>query len=320
MLYSSSQLQFNLLYTFVDHLPSTLVILGLCYLMVVFHAWRWYKLNAAQNIALPFSQTIIPTYMALAFNNVLPGSIGGDFFRLYFVLKKFPTQKSQTILSIFVDRITGLLAILMILCFVAFFYLEAVRHNTVLFYLLLISFSFCAICLLAGFAIAILLSEKMRFSLRLENALRRVKFSHYLLPLLQAIHTYRHNKFAVLLSLVMAIATQCLLLIVVIIIVKVMGLPALPWDVYMLALVISQIANLVPLTPGGLGVGEAAFANVIYLLHPTTAAYATVFFALRLLSTIAYLPGVFMGMFGFNSFCCFKIPISLQSSEHKSPN
>jgi uncharacterized membrane protein YbhN (UPF0104 family) len=69
----------------------------------------------------------------------------------------------------------------------------------------------------------------------------------------------------------------------------------------MLALVIGQVANLVPLTPGGVGIGEAAFANVLLIINPgLTAAYATVFFALRLISTAAYLPGVFIGVFGFH--------------------
>jgi uncharacterized protein (TIRG00374 family) len=301
LLYHYSQLQFGLLVTFIHHPFSTLVIMGLCYLMVIFHAWRWYRLNAAQHISLSFPRTILPAYMAIAFNNVLPGSIGGDFFRLYFVLQNFPTQKSNTILSIFVDRITGLLGILIIACLATPFYVDAIRHHTVLYYLVSISFIFCITCLLCFFTAVFLLSEKVGLAKRIEELLQKMKYAQQLLALLKAIQIYRNAKLIVLESLIVSMATQVLLLMVVMLISHSMGLPALPLGIYMLALVIGQIANLVPLTPGGIGVGEAAFANIIYLLHPgSIAAYATIFFALRLLSTLAYLPGVLIGVFGFH--------------------
>jgi uncharacterized protein (TIRG00374 family) len=301
VLYHYSQLRFSLLFTFLDHPMPTILIIALCYLMVVFHAWRWYRLNSAQRIPLSFLQTLLPAYMAIAFNNVLPGSIGGDFFRLYFVLKNFPNQKSNAILSIFVDRITGLLGILIIACLVAPFYFNVIREHTILYYLMGVSFAICLVCLFSFIGGVLLLSERVGLAGRIEKFLHKLKFSKQLLSLLAAIHIYRNAKLIVLESLIMSMATQVLLLITVCLINQVMGLPPLPLGVYMLALVIGQIANLVPLTPGGIGVGEAAFANIIYLLQPgSVAAYATVFFSLRLLSTLAYLPGVLIGIFKFH--------------------
>jgi uncharacterized protein (TIRG00374 family) len=48
----------------------------------------------------------------------------------------------------------------------------------------------------------------------------------------------------------------------------------------------SLVVNSVPLTPGGLGVGEAAFAQIATLLEtaPSGASYATVFLAMRILT------------------------------------
>jgi hypothetical protein len=52
-----------------------------------------------------------------------------------------------------------------------------------------------------------------------------------------------------------------------------------------------------PLTPGGLGVGEAAFARACDVLEAqrSGAAYATVFLAYRCLGFLAALPGAFFG-------------------------
>jgi len=300
MLYKNSELQFSLLSTFIKNPSSTFAIVGLCYVMVLFHTWRWYRLNSVQHIALPFSRTLLPAYMGLAFNNVLPGSVGGDFFRLYFILKKFPTQKSNAVLAIFVDRVTGLFAVLLMACIAATFYLDAFRQNTSLFYLLVSCFGICVAAIVTFMAIVILMSERVGLTGKLETRLQSMRYSAPILSLLRAVHIYRNSKRTIFETIIMSMATQIVLLIAIIIITATMGLPQLPVGVFILALVIGQIANLIPLTPGGLGVGEAAFANVIYLLHPGAAAYATVFFGLRLLSTLAYLPGVLIGIFAYD--------------------
>ncbi len=302
VLYHYSQLQFGLMVNFFDHPWITLLIIILCYVMVCFHTWRWYRLNAAQHIMLPLSKTFLPAFVAIAFNNVLPGSVGGDFFRMYFVLKKFPTQKSNALLAIFVDRLTGLLGIIVMACIAAPFHLDAFEHNATLYYLLIACVVICIFALVMFFALAILLSDRVGLVNWLERKLEGHRYAAPCISLLRAVYTYRNAKWVITETLVMSIGTQLVLLAIVTLIGEAMNLPPLSMGIYILALVIGQVANLIPLTPGGLGVGEAAFANIIYLLQPTTAAYATVFFALRVLSTVAYLPGVFIGIFGFHVF------------------
>lgn len=297
----NSQLKLGLCSAIFECPVSTLIIVLLCYVMVIFHTWRWFRLNLVQGINLSFFRTLLPTYLGIAFNTVLPGSVGGDFVRLYYVLKNFPQQKSKAVLAIMVDRITGLMGIFVIACILAPFYLDAVRHDTALFYLLIVCATVCIVSAVLFISVLVLLSEKVGFATWLTVKFHHKQWSHLLVSILEAIHVYRKSKLVILESLVVSIMTQLLLLIVVVIISKMMGLPMLSLFDYMLALVIGQVANLVPLTPGGVGIGEAAFANIILILHPgMTAAYATVFFALRLISTAAYLPGVVVGIFGFH--------------------
>jgi uncharacterized protein (TIRG00374 family) len=299
-LYHHSQLQFGLLYAFVAHPIRLLIVMGLCYLMVVFHAWRWFRLNTAQHIGLPFIQTILPAYIAIAFNTVLPGSVGGDVYRLYLVVKKFPAQKSKAVLAIFVDRVIGLLGILIIACVAAPFYFDVFRHNTALFTLLVVCYVVCTMSLFGFAAIILFMSESESRAARLESRLRNKRYARQLLALLEAIHLFRNAKWVIFESFLLSIATQMLLLVAVWQINYVMALPPLSPVIYLLALVVGQIANLAPLTPGGLGVGEAAFGNIIFLLTGNVGAYATVFFALRLVSTLAYLPGALIGSLGMN--------------------
>lgn len=292
MMYHYSQLQFSLLFNLFLHPMQVGAVICICLLMIVFHAMRWHRLNAAQHINLSLSETLLPTYIGIAYNSVLPGSIGGDFYRLYFVLKKFPQQKSQAVLAIFVDRISGLLGIFAALILSATFYISTIKTNSSLYEIYLLSMLVCCISLALFMLVNSFLSEKL---------LARLTFSRQLHAIMTAWLNYRNSKRVIAESILLSIGTQILLLMVVYILSAVMNLPILSAGIYLIALIIAQVANLIPATPGGIGIGEAAFGNVISMLSPGVAPYATVLFALRMLSTLSYLPGVLIGAYLFNA-------------------
>jgi uncharacterized membrane protein YbhN (UPF0104 family) len=57
---------------------------------------------------------------------------------------------------------------------------------------------------------------------------------------------------------------------------------------------LTLVVNALPLTPSGIGVGEAAFDQICRWLEPTPsgAAYSSIFFAFRLVSTLTCIPGL----------------------------
>ncbi|OGT51001.1 MAG: hypothetical protein A3E84_05820 [Gammaproteobacteria bacterium RIFCSPHIGHO2_12_FULL_42_13] len=298
LLAHSSQLNVSLFSSLLNKPFFTLAIVGLFYLAVLANTWRWYRLNAAQEIALPLTKTLIPTYLTVAFNTILPGSVGGDVFRTYHLIKKFPQQKSGVILSIFLDRFSGLMGIFLIICLTALYRWDAISQNHTLAYVLTVCFSLCAMGGIVFF-ISILLPDNLGLTHWLEKKFSGNRWVQPVVSLLEAMHVYRHSKLIILECLIVSLITQLALLAAILLINNMMGLAMLsPFD-YMLALAIAQIANLIPLTPGGIGIGEAAFANILLILNPSiTGAYATVYFASRLISVMAYLPGVLLGIFG----------------------
>jgi uncharacterized membrane protein YbhN (UPF0104 family) len=57
---------------------------------------------------------------------------------------------------------------------------------------------------------------------------------------------------------------------------------------------LAMVANILPFTPGGLGVGEAAFEQICRWLAPASALsapYASIFFAFRAVSLVMLIPG-----------------------------
>ncbi len=70
----------------------------------------WVLLREHNNIEL--GSVVKISYIGVMFNNILPSSIGGDVVRGYYILKK-GVSLSNSILSLIVDRVLGLLCVLL---------------------------------------------------------------------------------------------------------------------------------------------------------------------------------------------------------------
>ena len=96
------------------HADRTWILFGwLSYSVVeVLATVRWQMLLRIQGITLHWLRTFAIVMMGLFFNMFLPGLVGGDAMRLYFVFKYAPRQKTRATLSVAMDRIFGMLSIL----------------------------------------------------------------------------------------------------------------------------------------------------------------------------------------------------------------
>src|SRR5437764_3544534 len=92
----------------------TSIIFGwLCYSAVELLATvRWQLLLRIQGITLGWLRALAIVMIGLFFNMFLPGLVGGDAVRLYLVFKCAPRKKAPATLSVAMDRILGMLAIL----------------------------------------------------------------------------------------------------------------------------------------------------------------------------------------------------------------
>jgi len=90
------------------------VILGwVCYSTVeILATVRWQILLRVQGIHLHWLQAGGIVMIGLFFNQFLPGGIGGDAMRLYFIFKLAPGKKIGATLSIAMDRLLGLFTVL----------------------------------------------------------------------------------------------------------------------------------------------------------------------------------------------------------------
>jgi len=84
---------------------------------------RWWLLLRTQAIFIPFWAAVRLYFLGWFYNNVMPGSVGGDLIRLWYVTKH-TEKKFDAALSVLVDRVIGLASTLTI---AVFFYLVFIR-------------------------------------------------------------------------------------------------------------------------------------------------------------------------------------------------
>lgn len=75
---------------------------------------RWQLLMQVQGINLGWIRVWCLVMIGMFFNLCLPGGVGGDLVKVFFAMREAPKQKSGVLLSIVVDRATGMFALILV--------------------------------------------------------------------------------------------------------------------------------------------------------------------------------------------------------------
>ena len=97
--------------------------LGIFVMSQVMVGFRWWLLLRTQSIFVDLGPALRLHFLGLFYNNFLPSSVGGDLLRAWYVTKH-TDKKFEAVLSVFVDRIIGLLSALIIAIFFYWLFLR----------------------------------------------------------------------------------------------------------------------------------------------------------------------------------------------------
>lgn len=81
----------------------------------------------AREFNLSFRSNLALYFVGMFYNFFIPGGVGGDAYKVYLLHKKFGWGAKQITASLFTDRLNGLVAIGIIICFLAFILLNDFR-------------------------------------------------------------------------------------------------------------------------------------------------------------------------------------------------
>jgi hypothetical protein len=96
---------------------ANIILIAVIFVLMVFNVFtctlKWKILLAIHNIHFRFNQLYKYYFTATFFNNFLPSTVGGDGYRIYKTYKN-PHSKSGAVIAVLMERITGLLALLLL--------------------------------------------------------------------------------------------------------------------------------------------------------------------------------------------------------------
>lgn len=98
-----------------------LIVIILYFINVLTKAFRWYLLVNSAGSKVSFAKTFPFYIIALAFNNITPGKIGGEPVRAYLLKKEANVSIGQGIASIFAEKIMDIIVIVTMAVIGAFF-------------------------------------------------------------------------------------------------------------------------------------------------------------------------------------------------------
>lgn len=112
MVFRDPQKRAEMVHAFSHANPLWLFMGAAAYGMVeFFSAVRWQLLLRVQGIRLSWLRVFFLTLIGVFFNFFIPGGTGGDVVKIFYLLKETPGQRTAALLSVFVDRIIGVVGL-----------------------------------------------------------------------------------------------------------------------------------------------------------------------------------------------------------------
>jgi uncharacterized membrane protein YbhN (UPF0104 family) len=285
------QIDLKALAQLADHRTAVAGCLVLLLMTLPLAALRWSILLRALGVSLSFVDVLHFVAMGALTNMFFFGTVGGDAVRGLYAWRAVGRTGDRVAVSVLVDRIISLLALLFLCLMFTLFNWGRMQQAPALVTLgasTIIAVIACMVGIAALFAAPRLVAAFEKFLARWPSVASLFRRGHDIVLML------RTNPTALLAALALAAIIQVLVVFVVALLSDALGIGVLGLADFMLAAPLTLAVNALPLTPGGIGVGEVAFDQICRWLEPvpTGAAYSSIFFAYRLISSLTGLPGL----------------------------
>ena len=243
---------------------------------------RWNLILRTFGIVLGF-RTVFEIYAIGAFFNAfLPGSTGGDVMRVVYVLRSIHERKLRAAVSVFADRVVGLYGLLLVSMVVIALRADTVfGHPTTRLFGMGLVAMFGALTL--GGATLLLISQALRASNRAHSWAHGAGWRRLARMSLELVFIFRSALPALVASIALSVVMSSLIVGSIVSLAIAYGVTGIDRIELACAAALASLAGAVPLTPGGIGIAEGAFAYMASLWAGADGAFGTVFLGNRLL-------------------------------------
>lgn len=267
---------------------------------VVISSSKWFVLLRAQKVRIPFLSLLSYTFLGAFFNNFLPANVGGDVMRGY-GLARHTRRTADAAISVVMDRVVGLIAFLTAAVLAGTVILLTGSRGTVLSVAALRN-----VRLLTGMAwigeVGLVLGAGLMLSRRvkrwLESGMARVPGVRSLVPafhrLATAINAYRHAYGTLLLGILISWTVLFLTTLENWLLVESLAPGAVSLLYLLLLNPLIAFALLIPLSVGGLGIGQSAYVFFFGLVGISPTVALAVSLLHQVIVYVASLPGALL--------------------------
>jgi uncharacterized protein (TIRG00374 family) len=248
----------------------------------VITSYRWHELLKALEINISISRTFVLNMVGCFYNTFLPGSTGGDAFKAYYASKQTP-HRTWAVMSVLVDRVVGLLALIVVGGSTAALQWQIPACRKV-------SLAAAAMCLCTGIGLAVFYNRTLHRISGLDFFLRKLPMQKQVRGAVDAMRQYGKRPMLGVWALIVSLPVHGAVVTSAMFAGLAFGLP-LHWAYYWVAVPVIVLAGALPLSPQGAGVMEG-FAVLLTRTQGVTVSQAfALTMSIRLVQVIWNLVG-----------------------------
>jgi uncharacterized protein (TIRG00374 family) len=245
------------------HWPLWLVSLLFTFFGLLVGALRWHVILRAAKLPLPWPKVFSIFFIGQFFNSFMLGACGGDLARAYYVARAWPGKRAEAATTALIDRAVGLLVLVVfssaVIVYRFHLFFDTIGNRWMGY--VMISFLGGAVALLTVLLRKNLfehwpLFQRWEQKTRLGSTFRRIY---------EALFLFHHQPRALVVAVALSFLNMSLLTLACLFIGLSLGVELRVRDYFTVFPVITVLSSL-PLTPGGLGVREGLFVELLNTL------------------------------------------------------
>ena len=245
---------------FLNAWPLTLTALVLVMLHLVLIAKRLSMLFRPQGLKLSFASSFRLAVVGLFFEIFMPGAVGGTVAKLFYAMRENEGRRTQVATVVLFDRIIGIFSLIVLPLFFAPLFYQLVSRVHAL-HTILIIYAAAASFLMVAFLACLWRGSDVN---RLARATHYRPLQDVFSRALETVGGYKDSHATLFSAFGLSLVGNLSIVGVIALGVQVVHPASVAWRLCLIV-PIGQLVNSIPLTPGGLGVGEVAF-NTLFRL------------------------------------------------------
>ncbi len=221
--------------------------------------YRWKLLLSGQGIHFKDKELFSIFYIGIFFSSILPGVVSGDIIKSSYIMKKASDKKTPALMTVILDRVIGLMGLMIICCVGFIINIDIVnKHNALKTLAIIMGLSLIFLLIFAIIGLSRRIGQTKIFNYTINH----LPFSNLSRSLYEAFHIYRGKVSTLFYSLLISIFNHALNISAFFIITKALGFDILDIKSYLFIVPTGMLTSAIPITPAGIGVGQAAFLKL----------------------------------------------------------